>query len=391
MAKPIVLLGLILVALVAVGLSIGVAVAKESKEDKTAAKQEKKCDKLEKKNDKREAKGKDPKPLPDYCGFQGQVFEFPDLGATVTVQAPESVTVTAVPSTDPTAIDPERDGAWGSIGKFFNFEASGPFDLAKIEVSYDPTTLFSYVSEDSLKLKFWDPSISDWAHPIDSGVDTTNHIVWAIVDHFSEYAPIGDGFPAYANNFEFTRASKPELPLGIYYKNNFESWNADDIDVIPYNTRSAETWPGSPTQTYSLNFDPKLLFDPETGGKWFETLISDVNGSTTYTLTSYVKYNKLSSNDDYGILYYYEYDAGMVDLPQSGDFVFFDATHAWSPRDYITVNYANIGNGWMKIDTTLTTAPEAAHIKFAIMNYALDFNIAVLDTYLIDDLSLLVT
>jgi hypothetical protein len=385
MNKPMFLLGLVLVVLVAVGLSIGVAVAKESKEDKKLEKQEKKCDKLEKKNDKREAKGKEPKALPDYCGFQGQVFEFPELGATVTVQAPAPVTVTAVPSTDPTIIDPERDGTFGGLNKFYNFQASGPFTLAKIEVSYDSTHLVSYVDENTLRLRWWDPTINDWAQPIDSGVDTTNHVVWAIVDHFSEYAPIGDVLGEYSNNFEYGRASKSNVPLGVYIKQTYATFNADDVADAPYDILSTDTyWPD--TNSNSLKFDAPLMQpDPQQNGNWLETGVFDVTGETTYTFTFYTKYLPAEGSSDFGDVYYYELDADNNFLGQTGDLFFFNADGVFSGRDYITVTSEPQADGWQLVTATLTTDSAAAHAKLGFTEYYAES--LGHDTYYVDSFS----
>ena len=385
MNKPIFLLGLVLVVLVAVGLSIGVAVAKESKEDKKAAKQEKKCDKLEKKNDKREAKGKDIKPLPDYCEapFEGQVFEFPTLGVTVTVQAPAPVTVTAVPTTDPTIIDPNRDGTFGGLNQFYSFEADGPFTLAKIESNYNPALLTNYVDEATLTLNFWDNTINDWAQPLDSGIDTANHVVWAIVDHFSEWAPIADALGQYSNNFELGRASKPNVPLGIYIKKSYVSYNADDVDVAPYDLLSLDDFGGTSMQ--SLKFDGPAMRPTENSDYvWLETGIFDVNESTTYTFSFDVKYlPSEAGSPDYGFIYYYEIDLDG-NFVRTADLIAFTADTAWAQRDWITVTSEPIQgkSGWQRITATLETDGGVTQAKIAFMEANTG---AGRDSYLVDD------
>lgn len=379
----VVLLGLVLIALVAVGLSIGAADANVDKDTKKAAKQEKKCDKLENKNDKREAKGKEPKPLPDYCGFTPEI--------TVTTDTGVGVTITQV--IDPTIIDPERDGTWGSIGTFFDLQADGPFNTAEIRVTYDPTQLEFYMREDSLRLNFWDESINDWAAPLSSGVNTDENYVWAIVDHFSQYAPIGDASPAFANNFEFTRASKPELPLGMYIKNNYEAHNADDVESVPYDTRSTDSYV---SQSHSFLFDAPVLnpLDRPDYDLWFETGVFEVKPDTLYTLTAYAKYIDTTPNQDwesgqtyYGILTFYDFDAGMNWIPPM-ELVHFNATDAWKATDYIDLVVTPQDGGWLKIEATFRTFPDQAYSKLAVQHYAYDRGTNA-DKFLVDNLGLL--
>ncbi|MBI4095283.1 MAG: hypothetical protein HY438_00315 [DPANN group archaeon] len=310
-------------------------------------------------------------------------FSNTTLGVTVYVWAAQKLNVTIKPIIDPTIIDPNRDGTYGGLDKFFDIKADKPFDHAEIRVKYDPAKLKNYVSESSLKLNFWDSAANNWIVPLNAGVNKKKHYVWAVVDHFSTYAPVGNPIGQYSNNFELPRASKTSMPLGVYLKNTFETFNADDLADSPYDVYSQDT---AFTLLHSLKFNATIMH-PEvfSSDTWLETGAFAVNGSRQYTFTFYTKYLPNKDSTDFGIIYYYELDDANNFLGQTGDLINFNAIEAVSIRDYVTVSSAAAGNGWLKVTATLTTDASATQAKLAFQQYNLN-NVGQ-DVYYLDDFS----
>ncbi|MBI2041076.1 MAG: hypothetical protein HYT16_03155 [DPANN group archaeon] len=74
---------------------------------------------------------------PAEAGLHTYTFENTALGVKVIVKALAPLNVTITPIADPTAIDPNRDGTWGGLNKFFNLNADKAFDSAEVRVKYE--------------------------------------------------------------------------------------------------------------------------------------------------------------------------------------------------------------------------------------------------------------
>ncbi len=68
-------------------------------------------------------------------------------------------------------------------------EISGDFS---IRMYYDPRELAEFgVSEDSLKIYFWDSNAGEWT-PVETNLNSEEHYVWANVDHLSVWVLMGE-------------------------------------------------------------------------------------------------------------------------------------------------------------------------------------------------------
>ncbi|MBI2041075.1 MAG: hypothetical protein HYT16_03150 [DPANN group archaeon] len=173
------------------------------------------------------------------------------------------------------------------------------------------------------------------------------------------------------------------MPLGIYLKNTFETFNADDLANAPYDIFSGEQTFGG---LHSLKFNASIMH-PEvfSSDTWVETGLFPVTGGQQYTFTFYTKYLPAPNSNDFGVVYYYELDANNNFLGQTGDLFQFNATEAVSIRDYVTVTSSSAANGWLKVSATITPDPSATQAKIAFMQANLN-NIGQ-DNYYIDDFS----
>ena len=100
--------------------------------------------------------------------------------------------LTSLPST----VKPPS-GTYKLIGNYLQITAS-PSDTTvnvTIKIYYNPQQLSKLgMNENSLKIFYWDNSTSSWV-PVESHVNSTEHYVWANVDHLSVWALMGEPSP----------------------------------------------------------------------------------------------------------------------------------------------------------------------------------------------------
>jgi len=109
-----------------------------------------------------------------------------DNGATYSVTAgiegDGELTVDAISSPDP-----EDDK---NIGIFMDIEFDGldeELEWVYIVIYYDEVP--EGISENKLKIYYWDEDADEWVEAEDTGVDTVNQYVWANVTHLTTFAP----------------------------------------------------------------------------------------------------------------------------------------------------------------------------------------------------------
>jgi len=107
------------------------------------------------------------------------------FGADVTVSSFAALTLSIEPIEDPT---PAAYGvsAPGRVGPMVDLEASAPFELATIELSYDEAELGG-ADEAHLRLYWWDTELLRWRKVEGSSVDTVANVVRGTVPHFTGF------------------------------------------------------------------------------------------------------------------------------------------------------------------------------------------------------------
>jgi len=104
-----------------------------------------------------------------------------------------SAIITVKNVTLPEGVNPPSE-TYRILGSYVEITAegkkiSGDFT---IKMYYDPEALAeSGVSEDSLKIYFWDPSAGEWT-PVETHLNSEEHYVWANVDHLSIWVLMGE-------------------------------------------------------------------------------------------------------------------------------------------------------------------------------------------------------
>jgi hypothetical protein len=123
----------------------------------------------------------------DAWSNDNNVLVYIPAGATIlsTSRAPLnqiSITQMTTPPTVPA-------GA-GIIGLAYDFEPSGTnfTPAATIRFSYNPASVPSGVSPNSLQIAYYNTSTSSWVTLTTTEVDTTNHFIYAQISHFTSYA-----------------------------------------------------------------------------------------------------------------------------------------------------------------------------------------------------------
>jgi len=193
--------------------------------------------------------------------------------------------------------DPEDDK---HIGLFVDIEFDGEDDDLEwvyIVIYYDwvPDGL----SENELKIYYWDDDAEEWMEAEETGVDTVNQFVWANVTHLSLFAP-RDVTGSFVRNYgvdiedDEERTVKPgqEITVSFTIENTGEATDNYQIEVQSTDDNFKRN------QDFSSTLDKTVTPDLEVGETFTVTMTFAVEeGTPAGTYTATIRAESMSSDD----------------------------------------------------------------------------------------------
>jgi len=95
----------------------------------------------------------------------------------------------------PVETPPAHSADTRDIGVFVNINVEGEITDAYITITYDVADIPADVDESALRMYYYDPGeygSGGWVEIENSGVYTENNTVWAVVEHFTIFAPMAE-------------------------------------------------------------------------------------------------------------------------------------------------------------------------------------------------------
>jgi len=138
--------------------------------------------------------------------FEAGATDNSELDITTTAAASGSVTVVEQEG-NPEAISADKSNGFAEaeLGIYLDITPdqtiTDSLDTATIRMYYTDAEITALnLNENTLRIYHFNTNTNLWEKEADSGVDTTNNFVWAIVDHFSTFGAGGDLLPVINNN-----------------------------------------------------------------------------------------------------------------------------------------------------------------------------------------------
>jgi len=117
------------------------------------------------------------------------------LGVAITVtKVSDQVAIVVSNVTEPEGVEPPP-GTWKVLGTYVQITVSEEPASVNFTIRMDYTdeqVAAAGVNESTLRIHYWNATLDDWAAVVPSHVNTEENYVWAIVDHFSVFALMGD-------------------------------------------------------------------------------------------------------------------------------------------------------------------------------------------------------